>query len=106
MKERHIHQEVFISTTTSLAQKMLENSADANNVFFSNKLEQCFWQGLLNEMFCELVSLTDVRYDEMFIWSIYTGESYLLIDRADIPHAIDLVFSIDPHLFLAELNLN
>ena len=107
MEEQHIHQEVFVSTTTTLVKKILNETSEKNrNTFFSDKLEQSFWNGLLNEMFPELSPLTLLKPEKMFIWSIYTGKSYLVIDRADIPNAIDLCLSIDPHLFLSKLNLN
>lgn len=106
MEEQHIHQEVFVSTTTTLVKKILSHSSNKNrNIFFDDKLEQSFWNSLLNEMFPEL-SLTQLQPEKMYIWSIYTGKSYFVIDRADIPNAIDLVFSIDPHLFLSKLSLN
>ena len=106
MTKQHIHQEVFISTTTTFVQKILHETSDCNRNKFADKLEDAFWNGLLNGMFSELIPVTSVKHDKIYIWGIYTGESYLLVNRADIPQTIELVFSIDPRLFLPELNLN
>ena len=108
MKQQHIHQEVLVFTTTSLSRKVLyENNNDKNeNMSLAEKLEQACWDGLLNEMFPEIIGSGSTPSPKMFIWGIYSGKSYLAIDLVDTPDVIDPVRSVDPYLFLPELNSN
>ena len=107
MKKQHIDQEVLVSTRTTLAKKILVETEDSNkNTCSVEKFEEACWNGLLNEMFSELMPYNSSRFAKTFIWGIYAGKSYLLVDIADAPSAIESVLSIDPHLFLPEVNLN
>ena len=109
MKQQHIHQELLVFTTTSLSRNVLSetNGNDKNeNGSPAEKLEQACWNGLLNEMFPEIIGSGSAQSPKMFIWEIYRGKSCLLIDLADTPGVIDSVLSIDPYLFLPELNLS
>src|SRR5262245_36613708 len=107
MKKQHIHQEVLVSTRTTLAKKVLCETKDSNeDATHVEKLEKACWNGLLNEMFSELMPYNADHSEKIFIWGIYTGKSYLLVDLADAPGTIESLFSIDPRLFLPEVNLN
>ena len=69
MKPQHIYQEVFVSTTTTLAKQVLheinENNKNASSV---EKFEEACWNGLLNEMFSELMPYNSSRFAKTFIW--------------------------------------
>jgi hypothetical protein len=109
MKQQNIHQELLVFTTTSLSRKILceTNSNDKNNnMTLAEKLEQACWNGLLNEMFPEIIGSGSTPSHKMFIWVIRTCKSCLHIDLADTPGVIDSILSVDPYLFLPELNLN
>jgi hypothetical protein len=107
MKKQHIQQEVLVSTRTTLAKKVLfETNESDKNATPVEKFEEACWNGLLNEMFSELMPNNSSQSAKIFIWGIYSGKSYLLIDLADAPGAIESVLSIDPRLFLPEVNLN
>ena len=107
MKKQHIQQEIFISTSTTLAKKVLFEITDSNkNATPAERLQEAYWNGLLNEMFSELMPHFSNQHEKIFIWGIYTGKSYLLVDLADAPGTIESLLSIDPHLFLPEVNLN
>jgi hypothetical protein len=107
MKKQHIQQEILVSTGTTLAKKVLLETNDSNrNATPAEKFEEAFWNGLLNEMFSELMPYNSAQYEKLFIWGIYAGKSYLMIDLADAPGTIDSMLSIDPHLFLPGVNLN
>ncbi len=109
MKQQHIHQELLVFTTTSLSNNVLyeTNDSDKNeNSSQAELLEQAFWNGLLNELFPEVVSSDLTTSPKMFIWGIYMGNSYLLIDLANMPGTTESVLSIDPQLFVPILNLN
>jgi hypothetical protein len=109
MKQQHIHRELLVFTTTSLSRKVLceTNNNDKNeNMSLAEKLEQACWDGLLNEMVPEIIGSGSTLSLKMFIWGIYPGKSCLLFDLADAPGAIDAVRSVDPYMFLPELNSN
>ena len=109
MKQQHIHQELLVFTTTSLSRKVLceTNNNDKNeNTSLAEKLEQACWDGLLHEMFPEIIASDSISSPKMFIWGIYPGKSYLHIDFADTPGDTEAVLSVDPYLFLPGLNLN
>lgn len=109
MKQQHIHQEVLIFTATSLSRKVLfeANSNNKNeHLSLAEKLEQACWDGLLSEMFPDIIGSGSTHAREIFIWGIFPRKSYLHIDLADAPVVIDYVRSVDPHLFLSELNPN
>ena len=107
MKKQHIQQEILVSTRTALAKKILFEINDSNkNAIPAEKFEEAFWNGLLNEIFSELRPYNSGQHEKIFIWGIYAGKSYLLIDLADAPGTTESLFSIDPHLFLPEVNLN
>ena len=107
MKKQHIKQEILVSTRTSLANKVFSETNDINkNATPEEKFEEAFWNGLLKEIFSELMPYNPGQSEKIFIWGIYAGKSYLLVDLADAPGAIESLLSIDPHLFLPEVNLN
>jgi hypothetical protein len=102
MKKQHIHQEVLVSTRTTLAKKVLFETNDSNkNATPIEKFEEaCWtcWNGLLNEMFSELMPYNSSQLEKIFIWSIYAGKSYLLVDLADAPGTIESLLSIDEEM--------
>jgi hypothetical protein len=106
MKKQHIHQEVLVSKGSTLAKKVLYEISDFNkNATPAEKFQEACWNGLLNGMFSEIRPYS-ADYREIFIWGIYSGKSYLLVDLADAPDTVESLFSIDPHLFLPVLDLS
>ena len=109
MKQQHIHQELLVFTTTSLSRRVLcettNNNKNENNSLVE-KLEQACWNGLLNEMFPEIIGSDSTPFPKIFIWGIYAGKSYLLVELGDTHSVADSVLSVDPYLFLPEVNLN
>jgi hypothetical protein len=107
MKPQHVHLEVLVSTTTTLAKKVLHEIKDNNkNASPVEKFEEACWSGLLNGMFSELMPTSSTKRSKVFIWEISTGKSNLLVDLADVPGTIESALSINPPLFLPELDLN
>ena len=105
MKLQHVRQEVLIFTNTTLSQKALcrKNSSGKNSPAME-ELEEAFWDGLLNELVPEIMPST--LHPKMVIWGVHAGKFYLLIDLADSPGITESIFSIDPHLFSSEINMN
>jgi len=107
MKKQHTRQEVLVPIRTTLAKKVLFEKNDSNkNTTPLEKFEESCWNGLLNEMFSELMPHNSGEFAKIFIWDIYAAKSCLVVDLADTPGQIDSLFSIDPYLFLPGVNLN
>ena len=109
MKQQNTQLELVVFTTTSLSRKVLCETTNNNkneNMSLVEKLEQACWDGLLNELFPEIMGSGSTLSPKMFIWGIYPGKAFLLIDLANTPGVIDSVRSIDPYLFLPQLNSN
>jgi len=107
MKKQHTQQEVLVPTRTTLAKKVLLETNDSNkNTTPLEKFEESCWNGLLNEMFSELMPHNSGKLEKIFIWAIYAAKSCLVVDLADAPGQIESLLSIDPYLFLPGVNLN
>ena len=107
MKEQHTRQEVLVPTRTTLAKKVLSETNDSNkNATPLEKFEESCWNGLLNEMFSELMPHNSNKFEKIFIWAMYTAKSCLVVDLADAPGQVAPLLSIDPYLFLSGVNLN
>jgi hypothetical protein len=105
MKSQHVHQEVLIFTTTSLSQMTLfKKSSSKKDSSALEELEEAFWDGLLNELAPEIMPSTGNI--KMFIWGVYAGEFYLLINLANSPGVPESRFTIDPNLLLSTKNMN
>jgi hypothetical protein len=105
MKPQRVHQEVLIFTTTSLSQMTLyKKNSSREESSAIEEMEEAFWDGFLNEFVPEIMPST--RDIKMFIWGVYAGESYLLIDLANKPGVPPSVFTIDPNLLLSTKNMN
>ena len=64
MKKQHIQQEVLVSIRTTLAKKVLfETNGSNKNATPVEKFEEACWNGLLNEMFSELIRLQPAHKD-------------------------------------------
>src|SRR5689334_13374414 len=103
MKTKHMYQEILISTRTTFAHKALVEISEENGKTSPiEKFTEAVWNGLLNEMFAELMPPTSGKRRNMFIWQIYAGASYLLVSRADVPDMTESSLPIDPHLILVD----
>jgi hypothetical protein len=107
MKQKNIQQEVLVLTQTSFAQNVLiENNGNNKKTYPAEKLEDAFWNGLLNEMLPEIMLPMQERQSELSIWQISAGEYSLLIDMAETPDIVEDSHSINPYFFLSEPKMN
>lgn len=105
MKSQRVHQEVLIFSTTSLSQRTLyKKNRSRKDSSVIEEMEEAFWDGFLNELVPEIMTSTEDT--KMFIWGVYAGEYYLLIDLANSPGVPPPVFTIDPNLLLSIKNMN
>lgn len=105
MKSPYVHQEVLICANTTRSQKALcrKNSDNKTNSAV-DELEEALWDGLLNELFPEIMPSTQNM--KMVIWGVYTGEFCLIIDLAESPGIPEPVYSINPILLSFLINMN
>jgi hypothetical protein len=105
MKKQLIHQEILVSTGSTLAKKLLFETMNNNKASSAEKFDEEFWGYFLKEIFFEQLP-PDSNYSDVSILGIYKGKSYFLIELADIPGPIESFLSINPHLYLCEMNMN
>lgn len=107
MNQNNIQQEILLFINTSLVRKTpFEKNSIVQKAPFEDELEQAVWNGLLDEMFPELIVPAEKRKSELFIWQIRTEECSLIIDLAETPHTVEYPYSIKPYLFLTRHCLN
>jgi len=105
MKPQHVHQEVLIFTNTTISQHVLcTKNGSKKMTSTTEELEEAVWHGLLDELLPEIMPFA--LHGKMFIWAMHAGKFYLLVDLASTPGITESIFSIDPDLFLSEINLN
>ncbi len=113
MKTKNIKQEILLFTRTTFSQREWceKDASNKESFFFSHEqLENACWNGLLSEMFPEIIPLMFREIiplgKKLFLWQINAGESFLSIELGKQPNPVDRVFSIDPYLFMETINNN
>lgn len=102
-----IQQEILLMTNSSLSNRNLsEKNSSESEKHFSNaeKLEQACWNGMLDEFLPGLLMHQEGR--TLFMWEIQTAKSFLHIDLCDQIPSLDKSLSVDPYIFMDQLNLN
>jgi len=105
MKTKNIKQEILLFTRTTFSQREWceKDASNKESFFFSHEqLENACWNGLLSEMFPEIIPLGK----KLFLWQINAGESFFSIELGKQPNPVERVFSIDPYLFMETINNN
>ena len=109
MKHETTNHEILLFTGTSFSRRERCNRYDEKDngrkLSPIEELEKACWNGLLNEMFPEVLNSFSVKC-ESFIWHIVSGVHFL---RINIGHRLDETeseTSIDPYLFLESINKN
>jgi hypothetical protein len=105
MKATILSQEIILVTTTSFSHKQFsEKNPQADGPLYSasEMLEKACWDGLLNEMLPGIVDPSD----NLFIWQVRNGSSFLKIDMGVCMPAIKNRFTLDPHYFLCDKEMN
>jgi hypothetical protein len=103
----NIH-EILLLTTSSFSHQQLcekNDEEDKNNFFNDEALESACWNGLLNEMLPEIFH-RDNNNEKFFLWLVEKNNSYLKICMATYPPTLDRHYTIDPHIFLAQQEMN
>ena len=101
-----VQQEILLMTNSSLSKTNLceKNNTEGKHSSSVERLEQACWNGMLDEFLPGLVMHIEGR--TLFLWEIQTAKSFLHIDLCDQVPSSANEHSIDPYIFLNELNPN
>ena len=102
MKPKSNHHEILLFTGTSMASKQLadfEENSHAKNFSAIEQLEKACWNGILYEMFPEILGSLYPKC-ESFLWHVLTGKNFLYINIGPNPVMAEHVTSIDPYFFM------
>jgi hypothetical protein len=102
-----VQQEILLMTNSSLSKRNLcERNNSESNRQFSNveRLENACWNGMLEEFLPGLIVKAEGK--TLLLWEIHNASSFLHIHLCDSPNPISREFSIDPYIFLNDLNHN
>ena len=102
-----VQQEILLMANSSLSKKSFcekdpsENSQSSSNM---EQLAEACWNGMLDEFLPGLVLHQEGK--TLFMWEIQTAKSFLHIDLCDQVPSHDKQNSIDPYIFINQMNLN
>ena len=102
MKPSTISHEILLFTGTGFTSRHIcskDNQSDkGKNLSPLEELEKACWDGLLYEIFPEIVSSFSVKY-KIFIWHIMSGKNYLCISLGPGLVVLENETVIDPYFF-------
>lgn len=102
MKKTITHHEILLVAHTSLANKQFTSAKESNQdrkLSPIEKLEKACWDGILHEMFPEILS-SGYPKCESFLWQILAGKNFLYINIGASPVIAEYHTSIDPYFFM------
>ena len=108
MKQTSRHHEILLVTNTNLTSKQFVNRAETNNdgnLPPNEELERACWNGVLYEMFPEILGNTCSK-DNSVLWHMSTGKNFLYVSIGPDPLAAEHDSSIDPYFFLVNICIN
>ena len=107
MKTQSIQQEILVITGTKFSSReWAEKDSENNNKRSAiENLENACWNGLLDEMFPELIQKT-AEGKQLFLWHIRHCRSFLGIELSESAPLIVREFSIDPYFFMETKIMN
>ena len=109
MKHETTNHEILLFTGTSFSHRGFcsrDNEKDNGRKLSSiEELEKACWDGLLNEMFSQVLNSFSVKCGS-FIWHIVSGMHFLRINVGHLPNEVMSEGAIDPYSFLPIANMN
>jgi hypothetical protein len=105
MKPENFKEEILVVTTTTFSQKAFCEVSNSKSPFAAQVIEKVILNGLLGEMFPELIRAASLK-EKLFIWRMSAQQSSLVFELAAMPDTFESLHSIDPYLVLAEANMN
>ena len=109
MKQQATFHEILLFTGTEFSsrqfsRKDIYNNSE-NNLSLIEELEKACWDGMLYEMFPEILGSFSNKC-ESFIWHIMNGKNFLSINIGPVPPVIDNETTIDPYFFMTTVREN
>jgi hypothetical protein len=107
MKPNTAHQEVLLHTDSHFALGQLAN-LDENgpaNQCAKERLEKACWDGLLKQLIPELDMMLKADH-KLWLWQIHETRCFLALDFSESPGPKEIAASIDPYLFMGEIENN
>jgi hypothetical protein len=104
MTQQTTFHEILLFTGTGFSNRPFSRKGTDNNsegiLSPAEELERACWDGLLHELFPELVGSFSAKC-ESFIWHIMNGKNFLSISIGPVPPVTDNETTIDPYFFLS-----
>jgi len=100
--------EILMFTTTSFSKRRLceiNEQEESSNLTHAEELEAACWNGLLDEMLSEIIQRHSSN-NRLFIWQVETRKTFLRINIGVSLLVPEIRFTLDPHIFLSEQELN
>ena len=99
MKTNSTQREILLMTgTTYLSREWCGRDENKSQLSPKEMLEEACWNGLIKEIIPELFRKEEEN--NLYLWQIKSGSSFLELDLAEYPEEKDKYFSIDPYSFL------
>jgi len=109
MNSKTVNHEILLFTGTGFTnQKYCSRDNESNNckkLSPMEELEKACWDGLLYEMFPEIVGSFSAKC-ESFIWHILSGKNYVRISMGSSSAVLENETAIDPYFFMLSANEN
>jgi hypothetical protein len=109
MKQKATFHEILLFTGTTFSTRQFSRTDTYNNkeknFSATEDLERACWDGLLHEMFPEIVGGFSNKC-ESFIWHIMNGKNFLSISIGPVPPVIENETTIDPYFSLTTIREN
>lgn len=110
MKPQACFHEILLFTQTRFnnrpfSRKDSDNNSNGENSFQMEDLEKACWDGMLHEMFPEIIGSFQAKC-ESFIWHIMNGKNFLSVNIGPFPPVTENETTIDPYFFLTSVREN
>jgi hypothetical protein len=105
--QAHFHEILFFTGAgfNNRPLSIKDDNNDKNNSSRTEGLERACWDGLLHEMFPEILGSFKKKC-ESFIWHIMSGKNFLSVNIGPIPPVVENETTIDPYFFLTDVREN
>ena len=109
MKPKATFHEILLFAGTAFSRRQFSRkdtyNNSENNLSPMEELEKACWDGILYEMFPEILGSFSNKC-ESFIWHIMTGKNFLSVNIGPIPPVTDNETTIDPYFLLTPIREN
>lgn len=107
MKTQSIQQEILLITGSSFASRQWcerDENNQSKNWSDREKLEDACWNGLFRTMLPEIFGNAGSKF--LALWQIREANSFLDLELGEYPQPIEKEHSVNPYIFIDQLNLN